>query len=238
MRRVVDRHLVVHAVEGELAVLDAAGPRDHGERAPDARSRRRVTKRGTDEPLLTERDDRRDPASLHRVEHHDQVVTGQRQHGAHRRVRPPCARWCSGSLGRRSPSTARWSARSAPASACSSGSPTTTATRSPRSWPTHLSTCGCSRDDDGVMNRSLADARRRGARREPVHALRRHEQGPSPVVAGGGAARGRRAAGRRGGRCACASSVPRWRPGGSAPTMAVELVNDGPVTVLLELDPR
>ena len=31
-----------------------------------------------------------------------------------------------------------------------------------------------------------------------------------------------------------AASAPRWRPGGSAPTMRVSLVNDGPVTVLLE----
>ena len=28
--------------------------------------------------------------------------------------------------------------------------------------------------------------------------------------------------------------APRWRPGGSAPTCSVSLVNDGPVTVLLE----
>ena len=55
-------------------------------------------------------------------------------------------------------------------------------------------------DADGVMNVSASDASAPRARGQPVHALRRHDEGAATVLAGGGAARAGRAA-RRGGRC-------------------------------------
>ena len=90
-------------------------------------------------------------------------------------------------------------------------------------------------DADGVMNRSLADAdgtgevlvvsqftlygdTDKGRRPSWIDAARPEHAEPlvDAVVAG------------------CARSAPPWRPAGSAPRCSVELVNDGPVTVLLE----
>ena len=89
-------------------------------------------------------------------------------------------------------------------------------------------------DDAGVMNRSVADTARRGAGRQPVHAVRRHHRA---VVA-------------RAGSLPPAPSTPsRWSTpvverlrslGATVATgrfrteMRVALVNDGPVTVIVE----
>ena len=83
-------------------------------------------------------------------------------------------------------------------------------------------------DDQGRMNEPL------GAPRGPVHlavhALRRHPQGQPPGLRGRGAAGAGRAAVR---------ALLRARLGAERGVfgahMAVELVNDGPVTVMLEV---
>ena len=89
-------------------------------------------------------------------------------------------------------------------------------------------------DADGVMNLAAADVGGAVAGREPVHALRRHPQGPAPVL------RGRRSS--RTGRAAHRPVVTELRALGATVAtgrfradMAVELVNDGPVSLLLEL---
>ena len=58
---------------------------------------------------------------------------------------------------------------------------------------------------------------RRGARRQPVHALRRHDQGPPPELDRGRSTGARRTARRRRRRVSCARSGPPSRPVGSAP---------------------
>ena len=86
--------------------------------------------------------------------------------------------------------------------------------------------------------RSLAPRRRRrGARREPVHAARRHTQGePAELHGRSGAGAGRAA--RRGGREALRAEGVHVETGVFGARMEVELVNDGPVTIVLEVDAR
>ena len=93
-------------------------------------------------------------------------------------------------------------------------------------------------DDAGVMNLVARGHRRRRARGQPVHALRRHPEGPAPVV-------GRRR--RRpehaeplvaGFAAALRNSGTPVETGVFRADMAVELVNDGPVTLLLEVPSR
>ena len=102
--------------------------------------------------------------------------------------------------------------------ACSSASRTTTTTSTAaQGWPTSSWNLRMFDDDAGVMNRSVADVGGRAARRQPVHALRRHV---------------RRAAARAGSpppgpstpsrsstpsSPSCAASGPPSRPAGSAP---------------------
>ncbi len=92
----------------------------------------------------------------------------------------------------------------------------------------------------GVRRRRRSDEplrrrrRRRGARRQPVHALRRHQQGSPPELDRGRPTRARRAARRRSvvdelRRLGATVATGRFRT-----EMQVTLVNDGPVTVLLE----
>ena len=50
----------------------------------------------------------------------------------------------------------------------------------------------------------------------------------APGAGGRAPRRGRR-------RRPCGSAGSRWRPGGSGPMMAVELVNDGPFTLVLDI---
>ena len=76
----------------------------------------------------------------------------------------------------------------------------------------------------------------RRARREPVHVVRRHAQGPAPVLVG------RRARCRVGAalRVVLRRSDAIWgqtsRPVCSVAHMAVASVNDGPITILLDTD--
>ena len=62
-----------------------------------------------------------------------------------------------------------------PGCSCCSASPTTTTRRSATGWPTRSRALRIFADAEGRMNEALGDAR--GARRQPVHALRRHAQG-------------------------------------------------------------
>ncbi len=88
-------------------------------------------------------------------------------------------------------------------------------------------------DADGVMNLPLERDRRRRPRREPVHPLRRHPARPAPVV-------GRRRAPEQ-----AEGLVDEFAQhlrdlgapvatGQFAARMQVELINDGPVTLLIE----
>ena len=90
-------------------------------------------------------------------------------------------------------------------------------------------------DDAGAMNRSLLDTRRRRAGREPVHALRRHRPRAAAELGRRRPARARRAArSTRSSRELAALGVP-VATGRFRADMQVALVNDGPVTLLLEV---
>ncbi len=82
--------------------------------------------------------------------------------------------------------------------------------------------------------RSAVGRRGAGPRGQPVHPLRRHPQGTTPDLERRGARRRRRAARRRRRRGAAGARASRWPPASFGADMAVELVNDGPVTILLE----
>ena len=85
-----------------------------------------------------------------------------------------------------------------------------------------------------ILRRRAVGARRRGpgARRQPVHPLRRHPQGPPPVVE---RRRARRRSPSRSSTQVVAALRARGRRGATGrfgAHMQVELVNDGPVTIL------
>jgi len=89
-------------------------------------------------------------------------------------------------------------------------------------------------DDAGFMNVAAAEAGGEVPRRQPVHALRRHPQGAAAVVDGGGPVRSRRSRSSNGFSAALAAVGARVATGRFAAHMQVELVNDGPVTVMVE----
>ena len=146
-----------------------------------------------------------------------------------------CARWSSGWPGRRSRSTARWSAPSAPGCASWSASPTPTPRPRRTAGRQGLAPAGLRRRATASMNR-----RRPTSAREllvvsqfTLYGDTRRGRRPSWVAA---------ARPRRPSRCRARSSTRCATPGATVATgrfradMQVELVNDGPVTLLLEVD--
>ena len=125
----------------------------------------------------------------------------------------------AGQPGRRCGSTARSSARSpGPACWCCSAC---TATTPPAAGA-----------GDGPQAARAADPRRGAVVRrdgraaaggQPVHALRRHPQGPPAVLVGRGPARPRASRWWTRSSPRCGRAARRWRPGCSAPTMAVDV---------------
>ena len=132
---------------------------------------------------------------------------------------------------RRSRSTARWSG--------------------PIDRPGLLALVGVTHDDGPDQVRALArkiaelrilrDERvgaRRGRarpRRQPVHALRRHPQGAATVVERGRTGPGRRAARRRPSSTALRARGVEVATGRFGAMMQVSLVNDGPVTLVVDV---
>ncbi len=89
-------------------------------------------------------------------------------------------------------------------------------------------------DDAGKMNLALGRGRRRVAGHLAIHAARRHQRRTAPVVHRGGAAR---AGARRSTSISCRSSRARGvkvETGEFGAHMEVALVNDGPVTIILD----
>ena len=131
--------------------------------------------------------------------------------------------------------TARWSGRSAPGSCVLVGvTHDDTPSRGPQARRADLAPAGHGRRrrrDEPVGGRHDPG----GARGQPVHALRRHQPGPAAELDRGGPARAGRAARGGGGRRASRRSGPTVATGRFRTEMAVELVNDGPVTMLLEV---
>ena len=90
-------------------------------------------------------------------------------------------------------------------------------------------------NDDGRFDRSLLDTGGAALVVSPVHADRRHREGEPAEL------RRRREAGARGAalraplRRACGRSGSHVETGVFGARMAVELVNDGPVTIVLDL---
>jgi predicted permease len=132
----------------------------------------------------------------------------------------------AGLAGPPSPSRARRSRRSARACSSCSGSPTTTTARWPTAWPPSSARCGSSRRGR-AHERAARGAR--GPLRLAVHPLRRRPQGQPPAYVA--AARPEHAEPLYERVCA-ALGAARGRFGAH---MEVALVNDGPVTVLVEL---
>ena len=132
-------------------------------------------------------------------------------------------------------STAPSPARSTPA--CSSCSAWRRATRraTRRGWPSKVARLRIFENDDGRFDRSRARHGRRRARSQPVHADRRHGARAT------GRASPERRSPRRRSRCTsasarrCATSASRCETGVFGARMEVELVNDGPVTIVLDV---
>ena len=141
-----------------------------------------------------------------------------------------CAPSSSGSAAPASRSTA---ASSAPVGAGPARPPRrrrrATARTTPTGWPARSRGCGSSTTATGKFDRSVARHRRRGARREPVHAARGHARRATDP-ASRGAARPELAEPLY--ERFCEALRDRGRPGrrrvSSAAQMQVELVNDGP----------
>ena len=89
-------------------------------------------------------------------------------------------------------------------------------------------------DEEGKMNRSVRDVRRRRPGRLPIHPSRGHTQGKAPELRRGCPARG----GQRLFDQFCerlrAAGVHAVETGRFGAMMDVSLVNDGPVTIVLE----
>ena len=127
----------------------------------------------------------------------------------------------------------RSSGRSGPGCACSSASPTTTRRRAPKARRQALEPARVRRRrrrDEPLGGRR----RRRGPRRQPVHALRRHVRRSPAELDRRRPPGARRAARRRRRRRAARARARPSRPVASAPRCRSSLVNDGPVTVLLD----
>ena len=122
--------------------------------------------------------------------------------------------------------------------ACSSCSASRTGTTQPT--PTRLAgkvaRLRIFEDDDGRFDRSLRRHRRRGARREPVHADRGHgARGTGPSFSGAAAPEVAEPLVERFCDGAPRRTASASQTGVFGARMAVELVNDGPVTIVLEL---
>ena len=91
-------------------------------------------------------------------------------------------------------------------------------------------------ENDGREVRPLDRRRgRRGARRQPVHAHRRHDEGKPAGLLRRGSPGARRAALRALLRSSCGAGRPGRRTGVFGARMQIELVNDGPVTIVLDV---
>ena len=125
----------------------------------------------------------------------------------------------SGSLQPRSRSTGRSPARSTdPACSSCSASPTPTPPRWRPRWPRKIWELRIMADEQSARR-----PRRRRARRQPVHPVRRHPQGPPPVLVGGCARSGVGAALRGVLRSSARPGAPTSRPARSVAHMDVSL---------------
>ena len=86
----------------------------------------------------------------------------------------------------------------------------------------------------GPLRPLAARHRRRRARGQPVHPARRHDEGQSPELHRRGAARATPSRSTSASAPRCASSASPVETGVFGARMEVELVNDGPVTIVLE----
>ena len=133
------------------------------------------------------------------------------------RMGPLCVDWCSGSAGEGHGRTARSSGEIGPGLCVLVGVTHDDDAAQARKLAEKLWHLRVMDDDDGVMNRSVADTDPCGARRQPVHALRRHRRRPAAELDRRRPARARRAARRPPSSTSCGGSAPRSRRAGSAP---------------------
>ena len=120
------------------------------------------------------------------------------------------------------------------ASSCSSASPRPTTPPAPTGWPARSPASASSRATDGKFDRSLLDTGGAALVVSQFTLIADTAQGQPPELRRGGEAGARRAALRALLPPRSARSASRSRPASSAPGWQVELVNDGPVTIVLE----